>query len=109
MYQNFWPYAIFVVVALMGVNYMADYCMSRDFGALMVFLSYLVISYIVATSMRHTILYSQDEREKSVRLSFDSLVGLYLLVTGYCRYGGRLLNLPARVVETGIKTARKMI
>ena len=109
MYQNFWPYAIFVIVSLLGVNYLADHCMSRDFGALMVFLSYLVISYIVATSMRHTILYTQDERDKSVRLSFDSLVGLYLLVTGYSRYGGKLLNLPMRVVDTGLKTARKMI
>lgn len=109
MYQNFWPYAIFIIVSLLGVNYLADYCMSRDFGALMVFLSYLVISYIVATSMRHTILHTQDERDKSVRLSFDCLVGLYLLVTGYSRYGGKLLNLPMKVVDTGLKTTRKMI
>jgi len=56
--------------------------MTREFGQLMVFLSYLVISYIVATSMRHTVLHIHDARERSVRLSFDSLVGLFLLVTG---------------------------
>jgi len=109
MYQQFWAYAIFVIVSLVGVNYLADYCMTRDFGALMVFLSYLVISYIVATSMRFTILHTQDEREKSVKLSFDSLVGLYLLVTGYSRYGGKLLGIPGRVIDTGLKTARKVL
>lgn len=94
MYGNFWAYAIFVLVALCGTHYLTDVCFrnNRDFGSLMVFLSYLVISYIVATSMRATILNVQDQREQSVRLSFDSLIGLYLLVTAYSRYGGKLVG-----------------
>jgi len=94
MYGNFWAYAIFVLVALCGTHYLTDMCFrnSKDFGSLMVFLSYLVIAYIVATSMRQTILTVPDQREQSVRLSFDSLVGLYLLVTAYSRYGGRLMG-----------------
>jgi len=109
MYQQFWPYAIFVIVSLVSIHYLADNCMTREFGQLMLFLSYLVISYIVATSMRHTVLNINEARERSVRLSFDSLIALFLLVTGYSRYGGRLLSLPGRVIETGVKTARKVL
>jgi len=103
MYQQFWPYAIFVIIAVVSTQYLANHCMSPDFGILMVFLSYLVIAYIIATSMRYTIIHTEDEREKSIRLSFDCLIGLFLLVTGYCRYSGKLLNIPGKVVETGIK------
>jgi len=109
MYQAFWPYAIFVVVFLVSVHYLAENCMSKDFGALMTFLSYLAIAYIVATSMRASILYVQDDREKSIRLTFDSLIALYLVVTGYCRYGGRLLSLPGRVIDTSVKTAKGLL
>jgi hypothetical protein len=89
--------------------------MSPEFGAIMVFLAYLVIAYIVATSMRSTIIYIDDEREKSVRLSFDCLIGLFLIVTGYCRYAGKLLTLPGKVFElpgkvisTGVKGVRSV-
>lgn len=109
LYQQFWPYAIFVIVSLVCVNYLAETCMSRDFGAVMVFLGYLVLSYIVATGMRYSVVHIHDERERSVRLTFDSLIALYLLVTGYCRYSGKLLNLPAQVVGTGVKTASRVV
>jgi uncharacterized membrane protein len=108
MYQQFWQYAIFVILAIVSTQYLANHCMTPEFGALMVFLAYLVIAYIIATSMRSTIIYVDDEREKSVRLSFDCLVGLFLLVTGYCRYAGKLLNLPGKVINTGVKGVRSV-
>ena len=115
MYQQFWQYAIFVILAIVSTLYLANHCMSPEFGALMVFLSYLVIAYIVATSMRSTILYVDDEREKSVRLSFDCLVGLFLVATGYCKYAnkileipGRVLELPKRVIATGVNGVRRV-
>ena len=81
----------------------------------MVFLAYLVIAYIVANSMRTTIIYVDDEREKSVRLSFDCLIGLFLVVTGYCKYAGKILEipgkvlqLPGRVISTGVKGVRSV-
>lgn len=107
LYQQFWPYAIFVIVSLVCVNYLAETCMSRDFGAVMVFLGYVVLSYLVATGMRYSVVHIHDARERSVRLMFDSLIGLYLLVTGYCRYSGRLLGLPGRVLESGVRSAAK--
>ena len=113
MYENFWQYAIFVILAIVSTLYLANHCMSAEFGALMVFLAYLVIAYIVANSMRSTILYVDDEREKSVRLSFDCLIGLFLVVTGYCKYAGKLLQipgkvlqLPGQVISTGVKGVR---
>lgn len=113
MYQQFWQYAIFVILAIVSTLYLANHCMSAEFGALMVFLSYLVIAYIVANSMRSTILYVDDEREKSVRLSFDCLVGLFLVVTGYCKYAGKLmqipgqvLQIPGKIISTGVKGVR---
>lgn len=115
MYQQFWQYAIFVILAIIGTLYLANHCMSAEFGALMVFLAYLVIAYIVANSMRTTILYVDDEREKSIRLSFDSLIGLFLVVTGYCKYAGkileipgRVLQLPGKVISTGVKGVRSV-
>jgi len=115
MYQQFWQYAIFVILAIVSTQYLANHCMTLEFGAIMVFLAYLVIAYIVATSMRSTIMYIDDEREKSVRLSFDCLIGLFLIVTGYCRYAGKLLNLPGKVFElpgkvisTGVKGVRSV-
>ena len=99
MYQQFWQYAIFVILAIVGTLYLANHCMSAEFGALMVFLAYLVIAYIVANSMRSTILYVDDDREKSVRLSFDCLIGLFLVVTGYCKYAGKLLQIPGKVLQ----------
>jgi hypothetical protein len=115
MYQQFWQYAIFVILAIVSTQYLATHCMSPEFGAIMVFLAYLVIAYIVATSMRSTIIYIDDEREKSVRLSFDCLIGLFLIVTGYCRYAGKLLTLPGKVFElpgkvisTGVKGVRSV-
>jgi hypothetical protein len=74
----------------------------------MTFLAYLVVAYIVATSMRHTIIYTQDEREKSVRLSFDCLVGLFLLVTAYCKYSGKLMSVPMTVYETGARAVKSV-
>jgi hypothetical protein len=74
----------------------------------MTFLAYLVVAYIVATSMRHTIIYTQDDREKSVRLSFDCLVGLFLLVTAYCRYSGKLMSVPMTVLETGTRAVKSV-
>ena len=114
MYQNFWPYALFVVVALVSIHYLSCNCMTKDFGMVMTFLAYLVVAYIVATSMRHTIIYTQDDREKSVRLSFDCLVGLFLLVTAYCKYSGKLmsiplLNVPLHLLESGAKTGIKAV
>jgi uncharacterized membrane protein len=119
MYQQFWQYAIFVILAIVSTLYLANHCMSPEFGTLMVFLAYLVIAYIVATSMRSTILYVDDEREKSVRLSFDCLVGLFLVVTGYCKYAnkilglpGQVLQIPGKIISTGVKSAqgvRKMV
>jgi small-conductance mechanosensitive channel len=113
MYENFWQYAIFVILAIVSTLYLANHCMSAEFGALMVFLAYLVIAYIVANSMRNTILNTEDEREKSVRLSFDCLIGLFLVVTGYCKYAGKLLQipgkvlqLPGQVISTGVKGVR---
>jgi len=113
MYQQFWQYAIFVILAIVSTLYLSNHCMSPEFGALMVFLAYLVIAYIVANSMRSTILYVEDDREKSVRLSFDCLVGLFLIVTGYCKYAGKILEIPGRVLElpgkvisTGSKSIR---
>jgi len=115
MYQQFWQYAIFVILAIVSTLYLANHCMSAEFGALMVFLAYLVIAYIVANSMRSTILYVDDEREKSVRLSFDCLIGLFLVVTGYCKYAGKILTLPGtvlelpkRVISTGVSGVRKV-
>ena len=115
MYENFWQYAIFVILAIVSTLYLANHCMSAEFGALMVFLAYLVIAYIVANSMRNTILNTEDEREKSVRLSFDCLVGLFLVVTGYCRYSGKLmeipghiLQIPGKVISTGVMGVRKV-
>ena len=108
MYDNFWQYAIFVILAIVSTLYLANHCMSAEFGALMVFLAYLVIAYIVANSMRTTILYTQDEREKSVRLSFDCLIGLFLIVTGYCKYAGKILGLPGSVVSTSMTGVRKV-
>jgi hypothetical protein len=108
MYQQFWQYAIFVILAIVSTLYLANHCMSPEFGALMVFLSYLVIAYIVATSMRSTILYVDDEREKSVRLSFDCLVGLFLVATGYCKYADKILVLPGNVISTGFSGVRKV-
>jgi hypothetical protein len=109
MYQQFWTYAIFVIIALCAVHYLASNCMSKDFGVLMTFLGYLVIAYIVATSMRSTILFVQDDREKSVKLAFDCLAALYILVTGYCMYGGRLMGLPGRVIDTGVRGAKSLL
>lgn len=114
MYQNFWPYALFVVVALVSIHYLSCNCMTKDLSMVMTFLAYLVIAYIVATSMRHTIIYTQDDREKSVRLSFDCLVGLFLLVTAYCKYSGQLMNIPIvniplHLLESGVKTGVKAI
>jgi uncharacterized membrane protein len=113
MYENFWQYAIFVILAIVSTLYLANHCMSAEFGALMVFLAYLVIAYIVANSMRNTILNTEDERDKSVRLSFDCLIGLFLVVTGYCKYAGKLLEIPGRVLQlpgkiisTGVKGVR---
>jgi hypothetical protein len=74
----------------------------------MTFLAYLVVAYIVATSMRHTIIYTQDDREKSVRLSFDCLVGLFLLVTAYCKYSGKLMSVPMTVLETGARAVKSV-
>lgn len=115
MYEQFWQYAIFVILAIVSTLYLSNYCMSVEFGALMVFLAYLVIAYIVANSMRTTILNVQDEREKSVRLSFDCLVGLFLIVTGYCKYAcklmglpGQVLQLPGKVISTGVSGVRKV-
>ena len=115
MYQQFWQYAIFVILAIVSTLYLSNHCMSAEFGALMVFLSYLVIAYIVANSMRSTILYVEDEREKSVRLSFDCLVGLFLVVTGYCKYAGKILmipgqvmQIPGKVISTGVTGVRKV-
>ena len=115
MYQQFWQYAIFVILAIVSTLYLANHCMSAEFGALMVFLAYLVIAYIVANSMRTTILYVEDEREKSVRLSFDCLIGLFLVVTGYCKYAGKILalpgtvlELPKRVISSGVSGVRKV-
>jgi len=113
MYQQFWQYAIFVILAIVSTLYLSNHCMTAEFGALMVFLAYLVIAYIVANSMRSTILYVEDDREKSVRLSFDCLVGLFLIVTGYCKYAGKILELPGqvlqipgKVISTGAKSVR---
>ena len=113
MYQNFWPYALFVIVALVSVHYLSSHCMTKDFSMVMTFLAYLVIAYIVATSMRHTIIYHQDDREKSVRLSFDCLVGLYRLVTAYCTYSDKLMsvplvNIPMHLIESGVKTVKSV-
>jgi hypothetical protein len=108
MYQQFWQYAIFVILAIVSTLYLANHCMSAEFGALMVFLAYLVIAYIVANSMRSTILYVDDEREKSVRLSFDCLVGLFLIVTGYCKYAGKLMQIPGQVISTGVNGVRRV-
>lgn len=115
MYQQFWQYAIFVILAIVGTLYLSNHCMTAEFGALMVFLAYLVIAYIVANSMRTTILYVEDEREKSVRLSFDCLIGLFLVVTGYCKYAGKLIEIPGRVLQipgkvisTGVSGVRKV-
>ena len=115
MYQQFWQYAIFVILAIVSTLYLANHCMSPEFGALMVFLAYLVIAYIVANSMRTTIIYVDDEREKSVRLSFDCLIGVFLVVTGYCKYAGKILEipgkvlqLPGRVISTGVKGVRSV-
>ena len=108
MYQQFWQYAIFVILAIVSTLYLANHCMSAEFGALMVFLAYLVIAYIVANSMRSTILYVDDDREKSVRLSFDCLIGLFLIVTGYCKYAGKILGLPGHVISTGVTGVRKV-
>jgi hypothetical protein len=74
----------------------------------MTFLAYLVVAYIVATSMRHTIIFTQDDREKSVRLSFDCLVGLFLLVTAYCKYSGKLMSVPMTVLETGARAVKSV-
>ena len=108
MYQQFWQYAIFVILAIISTLYLSNHYMSAEFGALMVFLAYLVIAYIVANSMRTTILYVQDEREKSVRLSFDCLVGLFLIVTGYCKYAGKLIEIPGQVISTSVSGVRKV-
>jgi len=113
MYQQFWQYAIFVILAIVSTLYLSNHCMTAEFGALMVFLAYLVIAYIVANSMRSTILSVEDDREKSVRLSFDCLVGLFLIVTGYCKYAGKILEIPGqilqipgKVISTGTKSVR---
>jgi hypothetical protein len=82
--------------------------MTKDFSTVMTFLAYLVIAYIVATSMRHTIIYTQDEREKSVRLSFDCLIALFILVTAYCKYSGKLMSVPMTVLESGLKTVKSV-
>ena len=108
IFYQFWQYAIFVILALVSTLYLANNCMTPEFGALMVFLSYLVISYIVANSMRTSILFVKEEREKSIRLSFDCLIGLFLLATGYCKYADRILVLPGKVISTGLSGVRKV-
>jgi len=108
MYQRFWNYAIFVILAIVSTLYLANHCMSPEFGALMVFLAYLVIAYIVANSIRSTILYVDDEREKSVRLSFDCLVGLFLVVTGYFKYAKKIFQLPENIISTGVSGIKKV-
>ena len=80
MYDRFWQYAIFIILAIVSTLYLSNHCMSPEFGTLMVFLAYLVIAYIVANSMRSTILYVDNEREKSVRLSFDCLIALFIVL-----------------------------
>jgi hypothetical protein len=108
LYQPFFQYAIFVILAIVCTLYLANNCMSPEFGTLMVFLAYLIIAYIVANSMRRTILYVEDEREKSVRLSFDCLIGLFLVVTGYYKYANKILLLPSKVISTGFSGVRKV-
>ena len=108
MYQRFWNYAIFIILVIVSTLYLANHCMSPEFGAVMVFLAYLVIAYIVANSIRTTILYIDDEREKSIRLSFDCLVGLFLVVTGYFKYAKKILGLPEKVISSGITGIKKV-
>lgn len=108
MYDRFWQYAIFIILAIVSTLYLSNHCMSPEFGTLMVFLAYLVIAYIVANSMRSTILYVDNEREKSVRLSFDCLIALFIVVTGYCKYAGKIINFPGQVISTGFSGIRKV-
>jgi len=44
MYQQFWQYAIFVILAIVSTLYLSNHCMTAEFGALMVFLSYIDIA-----------------------------------------------------------------
>jgi len=92
MYQNFWHYALLIIVLLVVVHYLAETCMTRELGYIMVFLAYLVIAYLVASSIRYTILYVHDDREKSVRLAFDILIALYLISVAFHRYGGKSMK-----------------
>ena len=109
MYQNFWQYAVFVIVLLVSIHYLAMHCMTRDFGYVMVFLSYLFVAYLVANSIRFTNMNIQDPRERMIRMSFDVLIAIYLIVTAFHKYGERLMSLPGRIIDTSVKTVRKAI
>ena len=87
MYKKFFTYAIFIVVIFVSMNYLTCNCLSPGLGAIVTFASYLVIAYIIANSMRYT-LEETDGAEKSVRLSFDILLAVVIIISAYCRYGG---------------------
>jgi len=89
MYQNFWHYAILIVVLLVAVHWISENYMAKELAHVVVFLSYLVIAYLVASSIRYTLTFVTDDREKSVRLAFDFLIGLYIVVTAFHRYAGK--------------------
>jgi hypothetical protein len=41
-------------------------------------------------------------------LSFDRLIGLFLIVTGYCKYANKILEIPGRVISTSVSGVRKV-
>jgi hypothetical protein len=41
-------------------------------------------------------------------LSFDCLVGLFLVATGYCKYADKILVLPGRVIQNSFSGVRKV-
>lgn len=88
MYENFWTYAIFVVVFFVAVNYLTKSCLVGWLDKGVIFVVYLLIAFIVASSMRYTLSEVEEGRERTVRLSFDVVFGLLILVSAFCRLGG---------------------
>ena len=87
--QNFWVYSIFVIAFICAVQYVANSCINKSYANLLVIISYLVLIYIVISSLRWNNNWNNKSNESSSQKIIKNIVDIFfailIIILIYCR------------------------
>jgi len=87
--QNYWVYAIFVIAFICAIQYIANSCINKSFGNILVIIGYLILAYIVFSSMRWNNSWADKKNESSsqkmLKNTVDTFFAIVIIILIYCR------------------------